>query len=378
MKTVLSLSLFLCISNLFVQAQDFGPKQENPFSLNVQGNRTSPALVDIDQDNDLDLLVGYASGNFGYYENTGTASAPTFSNFAIDPFNLNAASGNSTPFLADLDDDNDQDLISGTPLQYNENEGTAANATFGITMLNPFALIGPNGINKPYMIDIDNDSDFDLFIGATDGNTYFYQNTGTASIPSFAAAVTNAFGLESVGSRAAPSFADLDADGDFDALIGNQSGELHYFENTGSAVNPNYSFVGINPFNLDNVPQDAKPFFADLDDDGDLDLLVGDALGNHNFFENITPLGVDEPLYPETFIYPNPFDEICTIQFSNPIDSGSKLIIYDSSSRIVREVFINRGARSVQILKGTMSEGLYFVVLANSKVAKYIGKIVAY
>ena len=48
-----------------------------------------------------------------------------------------------------------------------------------------------------------------------------------------------------------PSFADLDGDGDLDAVVGEAVGTLHYFENTGSAIAPAFTerTGAANPFN---------------------------------------------------------------------------------------------------------------------------------
>jgi hypothetical protein len=74
-----------------------------------------------------------------------------------------------------------------------------------------------------------------------------------------------------------PTFADLDADGDFDALIGEYYGTLKYYQNTGGRTNPfTVSKQGTaNPFNGINVGGFSTPTFADLDADGDLDAVIG-------------------------------------------------------------------------------------------------------
>jgi hypothetical protein len=68
----------------------------------------------------------------------------------------------------------------------------------------------------------------------------FYENTGIATSPIFAARTGDANPLDArdVGDAARPAFADLDGDGDFDLLVGNLAGNLEYFENTGDAAVP--------------------------------------------------------------------------------------------------------------------------------------------
>lgn len=143
--------------------------------------------------------------------------------------------------------------------------------------------------------DIDGDGDLDAFFGQLYGNTVFFANTGSASTPAFAAPSTNPFGLSDVGAFASPEFADIDGDGDLDAIIGASdwgflSGRALFFENTGTATAPAFASASSNPFGLavGNRPSLA---FADIDADGDLDALVGVAGGRIDFFENVSAVG---------------------------------------------------------------------------------------
>ena len=53
---------------------------------------------------------------------------------------------------------------------------------------NPFGLADVGSISKPSFVDLDGDGDLDAFVGASDGNTRFFENTGTSIAPAFAAA----------------------------------------------------------------------------------------------------------------------------------------------------------------------------------------------
>ncbi len=87
----------------------------------------------------------------------------------------------------------------------------------------------------------------------------------------------NPFDGVDVGDYSAPSFADLDGDGDLDAFIGAGDGWIYYYRNEGTAANPAFTNVtgSGNPFNGVGVGSNSAPSFADLDGDGDLDAFIG-------------------------------------------------------------------------------------------------------
>ncbi|HEX2898421.1 MAG TPA: FG-GAP-like repeat-containing protein, partial [Bacteroidia bacterium] len=151
----------------------------------------------------------------------------------------------------------------------------------------------------PLLFDHNGDGLLDLVLGnhtrkvtATNMNSglVLYENTGTATSPEFTltsrnyAGLTNAFNPAILGM--APTLGDLDGDGDPDMLIGDSEGRVHYVQNTaptGQAAN--FSNVTVQYFGID-IGQNATPALADIDRDGDLDLILGDISGNLNYFEN--------------------------------------------------------------------------------------------
>ncbi|MBD1938919.1 FG-GAP-like repeat-containing protein [Microcoleus sp. FACHB-68] len=267
----------------------FAAPQTNPFNLAYMGSGASPTFADIDGDGDLDAFVAARDGNTYYYQNMGSASAPAFANPQANPFNLTNVGYRAVPTLADIDGDSDLDAFVGEYYRntyYYQNMGSASAPVFANPQANPFNLTDVGYHASPTFADIDGDSDLDAFVGARDGKTYYYQNTGTASAPAFAAPPPNAFNLTHVGSDASPTLADIDGDGDLDAFVGVWDGNTYYYENTGTALNPAFANPQANAFNLTNVGLDASPTLADIDGDGDLDAFVGESLGNTYYYQN--------------------------------------------------------------------------------------------
>src|SRR4028118_1318981 len=161
-----------------------------------------------------------------------------------------------------------------------------ADPTFSNSVTNPFGLTDVEFAAAPTFADIDGDGDLDAFVGNGEGDTLFYRNTGSASNPVFAAPTTNDFGLTNVGLFAAPTFAGIGGDGDLDAFVGELFGNIFFYRNTGSATNPVFAAPTTNPFGLTAVGYDPKPTLVDIDGDGDLDAFVGNADGDTLFYRN--------------------------------------------------------------------------------------------
>ncbi|WP_139559638.1 beta strand repeat-containing protein [Methylotetracoccus oryzae] len=265
------------------------PRFDNPvtsaFGLTGIGLRAKPSFADIDGDGDLDAFVGSSDGTTRFFRNTGTATAPSFVSAAV-PSGLNGVGSNSAPTFADIDNDGDLDAFVGASdgtTRFFRNTGTAAAPAFVLQASN-FGL-GDVGFNaSPTLVDIDGDGDRDAFVGANDGTTRFYRNTGTAAAPSFVGEADN-FGLTDVGSYASPTLADIDGDGDLDAFVGRSDGTTRFFRNTGTAAAPSFEAEAGN-VGLPGVGVSASPTFADIDADGDLDAFVGNSAGVTTFFEN--------------------------------------------------------------------------------------------
>jgi Ca2+-binding RTX toxin-like protein len=273
------------------------PPTLNPYGLENIGGNSTPIFVDIDNDGDLDAFVGENDGNINFFINNGTATSPLFSlvTGAGNPFNTVDIGVNSTPSFVDIDNDGDLDAFIGAKdglFYYYKNTGTVSNPIFTATTgsNNPLNGVDVGNDSSPTFADIDGDGDKDLFSGKSNGDIRFYRNTGTATNPIFAAVVENPFGLVKVGSASIPTVVDIDLDGDFDLFVGEQNGTVTYFQNIGTTTVPNFTTPVILPFGLTDIGNATAPTFADLDGDGLWDAIYGDSNGSIYVFKNTTPV----------------------------------------------------------------------------------------
>ncbi|WP_206818015.1 FG-GAP-like repeat-containing protein, partial [Chroococcus sp. FPU101] len=158
---------------------------------------------------------------------------------------------------------------------------------------NPYGLSDVGNNSTPIFVDIDGDGDLDAFVGENDGNINFFRNTGsrTAPVYSLTTGVSNPLNAVNFGNNGntAPTFTDIDGDGDLDAFIGSGSGTFSFYRNTGSVTNPLFTAVTgtsnpLNAINLGNT--NTSPTFADIDGDGDKDLFTGTTNGDVLFYRN--------------------------------------------------------------------------------------------
>ncbi len=152
----------------------------------------------------------------------------------------------------------------------------------------------------PAFVDLDGDELLDLTIAnrkyydelnLITSQLAFYKNIGTQTYPIFELVDANYLNIPSYNWRSAhTAFGDIDSDGDVDLIIGNLDGNLHLFVNQGSAASPNFTYSGSgindNTNTLIDVGQSSTPFLIDMNEDGLLDLLVGEKNGNINYYQN--------------------------------------------------------------------------------------------
>lgn len=262
-----------------------------PPNYYFSGGFNMPGVYDIDSDGRNDFFIGVLIGsktinNFVHYKNMGPLNNPSFSKIT-DNFILSADIGSySYPTLADIDNDGDKDLFIGCDrsVGFYRNTGTATAPAF--TLVTDSLPLNITNFNyAPAIGDLDNDGKKDMVLGYYSlARLKYFRNTGTVANPVFSLTASQ-MDTMNLSQASAPCLADLDNDGDLDLLAGNSSGRITYYRNNGSAASFNFQFITNNYASV-NVGNDASPTLGDLDGDNDLDMLIGNRLGKIAFYRN--------------------------------------------------------------------------------------------
>ncbi|MBT4036092.1 MAG: T9SS type A sorting domain-containing protein [Candidatus Marinimicrobia bacterium] len=257
-----------------------GGTQESWFDV---GLYAYPWFSDMDADGDSDLLVGRDGYGFYYYQNVGTNAAWTWMQASSQFSGLGGSTYWNSPCLVDLTGDGKQDLVHGTasgPLKYYRNTGSLTSASWSEVTSLFGGVIDVGGASNPVFIDFDHDGDLDLLSGSQSGDIKYYSNTGNASGPAWSADHSRFSSIDH-SIYSAVTAGDLDADGEYDLVVGDLSGNLYYYRNTGTSfvLDPS-EFTGI------NVGGWSSPRLYDMDQDADLDLCVGREDGQISYYEN--------------------------------------------------------------------------------------------
>ncbi len=245
------------------------------------GEYAAPALVDLDYDLKLDLIVGKEDGTLAHYEQAETNSMTL--NLVTDNFNNIDVGGQSSPVFLDLDNDGLLDLLvgnqNGTVDRFEQYEFDSS--VFNLVK-NNFLNYDVNSYAKPAIADIDGDGLIDILVGQLYGRLRHFEQD--ASDPEIFNLVNSEFSGIDVGYNAAPFFTDLDDDGRLDLLVGKRNGEVEHYRQD-SQYSLSFSLV-VDSFGGIDTGGYAVPAVCDINGNNRFDMLIGQVDGKIIFWES--------------------------------------------------------------------------------------------
>ncbi len=307
------------------------------------------------------------------------------------------------------------------------NTGTTTNPVFYVADEDylGFAQIGSFvGRLAPYFEDITGDGMPDLFVGDAFGQVYFFKNLATSGQPfNFDKPVYPYFDIF-VGQNAKPLVMDIDGDGLKDIVMGKKNNELNFFKNQGSPSNPLFTdnpgslpnlrqlgnlFSGNDFFTQNGAPaiihtkenetllilgteaasirsynlgrwdgtyelkstkfggvfegRKVVPAFYDLNNDGFLEMVVGNERGGLAFYktdiQGSTSSAVTLINESTIDIFPNPASSQLYV---NCTDRNAQIYLLDMQSRVLKT--LTNGAYNT--IDSHLPDGMYFISVATA------------
>ena len=340
------------------------------------GSGSKPLILDYNGDGLQDLIIAndgsYSSGNFQsaiyLFQNTGTPNLPEFQLVTKDMGSLSLLNyqGHVFPALADLDGDNDLDMILGKAngtLDYFENISASPTDIFPIFNRLQTDYLGIDVGNRatPTLFDLNSDSLPDLIIAEQNNNLNYWEHSGSPSSMDFSF-VTDSLGKLDISSSNndagafIPQF--IFIHDTLNLFLGLKNGHIARYNN----ITPTSAFIlSDSMLGHIDVGRQAAPALNDMNADGKMDLIVGNQAGGLNLFwgSDSMAVNIDREIHHRVKIniFPNPSSGEIIIQPTKFVDVLAEFRLLDYSGREV--FYLSKPPIQTSIQLPNIASGLY-------------------
>jgi hypothetical protein len=366
------------------------------------GSGAFPLLYDVDGDGLTDMLVG----NYGYYDSTtldgygnikchysasvaffkniGTPTQPQFMLVTEDLGGLRSKGFLSlVPAMGDLNGDGKADILiaaSNGELIYLENKSVGGNLSFANPVFKYKSLI-LNEFAAVQLFDLDKDGLVDLIAGSKRGTLQFYKNKGTAASPNFVLQKDTLGGIivrdydMSYFGYATPFFFRTNT-GETRLMVASEKGTIAYYKLIDNNLYGNFQVEIADLFFMQNrlsypIREGIRTALSlsDVDNDGYLDMVVGNYAGGLSFYKGITPpdrtvsVPQNKPQTDNSIrVYPNPVNYELKIK-NYELKENTVIEIYNVVGQKVGAYPCGRPETTINVQH--LPNGMYFIKIGN-------------
>jgi hypothetical protein len=221
------------------------PTSQNWSYTTGDGVLSSPAVADVDEDGQLEVVIGSDDGKIYCLNSTGGKE-----------WDYSTIYTHSCPSVADVDGDGHFEILVGS---YGDNKVYCLNVTGGTPNIQWSYTTGGAIYSSPCVADVDNDFQQEVLVGSQDNKTYCLTKNGLCKW-----SYTTGYWVFS-----SPCVADIDGDGALEVLFGSRDKCLYCLNSTGY-LRWRYNTTG---------PIFSSPCVADIDHDGSPEVLIGSDTG---------------------------------------------------------------------------------------------------
>jgi hypothetical protein len=317
------------------------------------------------------------------FKNIGTLSNPAFELITTDYANLSTLGiNNMVPAFGDLDADGDADMIIGGydgKLHYFENTallGDSANFVLSQTNLNNSnnRVIDVGDFATPQIVDVDGDQKNDIVIGGRNGQLAYYHHVGNTNtaIPSMDS-ITHYWGgikVNRPGYFVGYSHPFLfKQNGTTKLLVGEESGYLRFYNGIDGNLTGTFNLADSA---FEHIFQGTRtaPCAADINNDGYLDMVLGNYQGGLSFYKGIatSQVGITNTTIP-TFswnvnLFPNPANTSTTVKIKTDKTATFKLELYSVLGQLIHTEKITDNILTLDT--SSLPQGIYVCKISKT------------